>query len=72
MSCVCETGLVAGGINNQVFTKLPYLLPGLIMFIIVICMDIMAILMFLHEVRDEGANEVSGRTRSRDETSLDD
>jgi MFS family permease len=39
-------GLIAGGINEwEVFTKeLPYLIPGLVMFIVVLCIDIIVIL----------------------------
>lgn len=53
-----STGLAAGSINKHLFVGLPYLLPGLIMFTLVICIDIMAILLFFREAGDE----VSGRT----------
>lgn len=49
ISSAASTGLTAGGINDNLFTGLPYLLPGLLMFIIVLCIDILAIILFFQD-----------------------
>lgn len=45
-----STGLAAGGVNDGPFTGLPYLLPGLIMFILVICVDVLVMVLFFREI----------------------
>ena len=51
-----STGLVAGSINDSSYIKLPYLLPGLLMFVFVICLDVLAVLLFY---RDTGTTTLA-------------